>query len=772
MRIKEFIINRYGPLSYDTPVRLGNFTLLWGENEHGKTLTIDALIKLLLGRNVADFLRIDRVEESPSGYAIIEDNEGNEIKVPDDGSLTSIAGLSTSDCRNIFIIRNSELLIEREGQFYTEITDRLTGLRTMEIGRLQDILRDLGKLTPGGSLRNTGVEKLKTRLDTARDTCDSIQALIERVDEEELGNLEKSMVEKEEEVANIAHQLLLFDEARKRERFEKGKDALDELENAVRELEPLEIFNNEDFQLWQESEKAISNANTEKSELIKRLQENETLLQTGIKERQEKEREFRVISEQKRQIDSNVKPALENYRGENEKLATHSTSSKFWNLASLVSTALLSISLIACAIGRVVPLYVLAGILLLTTLIAWFSKFRLQTTGTRLAKLFASISLSLAKYGLNADSIEGILSNIQKFEDDHTKKSEELQEMKRGEAVLEDRIKNIREDDILQEERKIRDSEEKIEGILTRSGVRLLSEYKTRLLSREGAEKSLGESISVLNSHFGRVNDNLSENIAHWQQEINELENYKARSQEVQYDEGVVTQLREREAELHDELGALTSVMEVFHKELEEIEKETQWILGVEAGNVPCSSTVDLAPTYSKLQEFIDEIEVRRENVLGVLNILEEITNEEQEKVSELFGEESSITEHYRDITGGLYTEVLFNQQEKVRVKRRDGKPIEASKLSGGAYDQLYFSIRIALGEKILKGNPGFFIIDDPFIKADPTRLHKQMAMLKSISEKEWQIVYFSAKGEVKDALADDITNGIINLIEIDNVHV
>jgi hypothetical protein len=53
-----------------------------------------------------------------------------------------------------------------------------------------------------------------------------------------------------------------------------------------------------------------------------------------------------------------------------------------------------------------------------------------------LDKLLASINLNLAKYELNADSIEGILSNIQKFEDNHTKKSEELQEMKKEEAVL------------------------------------------------------------------------------------------------------------------------------------------------------------------------------------------------------------------------------------------------------------------------------------------------------------------------------------------------
>ena len=136
---------------------------------------------------------------------------------------------------------------------------------------------------------------------------------------------------------------------------------------------------------------------------------------------------------------------------------------------------------------------------------------------------------------------------------------------------------------------------------------------------------------------------------------------------------------------------------------------------------------------------------------------MDKIANEEQEKVSALFGEESAMTELYRDITGGLYEEVLFTQQDKVRVKRRDGKFIEAKNLSGGAYDQLYFSIRLALGDKILKGNPGFFIIDDPFIKADPNRLGKQMDMLKQISDKGWQIIYFSAKGEVKDALADDI---------------
>ena len=92
---------------------------------------------------------------------------------------------------------------------------------------------------------------------------------------------------------------------------------------------------------------------------------------------------------------------------------------------------------------------------------------------------------------------------------------------------------------------------------------------------------------------------------------------------------------------------------------------------------------------------------------------------------------------------------------------------IAAGKLSGGAYDQLYLSIRLALGEKLLKGTKGFFIMDDPLVKADPDRLQRQIQTLKKISQLGWQVTYFSAKGEIKDALEKDIQRGAINYVEV-----
>jgi len=114
---------------------------------------------------------------------------------------------------------------------------------------------------------------------------------------------------------------------------------------------------------------------------------------------------------------------------------------------------------------------------------------------------------------------------------------------------------------------------------------------------------------------------------------------------------------------------------------------------------------------------------------------------------------------------------VLFNEDEGcLEVRRNDGQILAAEKLSGGAYDQLYLAIRLTLAEKVLEGNKGFFIMDDPFIKADPERLERQLAMLSRIADQGWQIIYFSAKGEIKEILKQQISKGAVQYTEIQGI--
>jgi len=80
MRVKEFSIMRYGPLSNTGRILLHGFNLFWGKNEDGKTLTIDALVKLLLGRSVREFERINRVEENPEGPLAFWNKEAGKTR--------------------------------------------------------------------------------------------------------------------------------------------------------------------------------------------------------------------------------------------------------------------------------------------------------------------------------------------------------------------------------------------------------------------------------------------------------------------------------------------------------------------------------------------------------------------------------------------------------------------------------------------------------------------------------------------------------------------
>ena len=146
MRIDEFRLMRYGqPLSDIGKITPSNFSLIFGPNEQGKSLTIDALVKLMLADS-STFRNIDRVDESPEGYVAIRDNAGKQYSLPQKGNLTKLTGLSPSECSNIFFIRNSDLSIESDdGGFYVNVADKLVGLRTKKIKAPTEYAKNPGK---------------------------------------------------------------------------------------------------------------------------------------------------------------------------------------------------------------------------------------------------------------------------------------------------------------------------------------------------------------------------------------------------------------------------------------------------------------------------------------------------------------------------------------------------------------------------------------------------------------------------------------------------
>ena len=349
---------RYGHLRKLQGVLLNDFNLFFGKNEDGKTLTIDAIVKLLLGRNTKDFEHIDRVEENPEGYIIIEDEQGKEIKLVEKENLTKVTGLTSSECRNIFIVRNSDLSIARETDFYTSVTDHLTGLSTEVIASVKKKLQELGKLTRADSEAELSDRdefgKMKSQVRAARDLIEEINRLQSRSKEEKFDKLEEELVIYTQKIERIDGEIENLEEARKREKYEKGKEALRKLE-----------------------------------------EEGES---PGLEELKKKEQHLQILMDKKRKTDEKVRPKISIYQTKKEEVAGQETKSRFLTFVAIISPVLLGLSLLGIITISSLLFHALSVLFSISTVTSWIFKFQFMRNKSSLAKAFESIKLDASEF--------------------------------------------------------------------------------------------------------------------------------------------------------------------------------------------------------------------------------------------------------------------------------------------------------------------------------------------------------------------------------------
>ena len=92
-------------------------------------------------------------------------------------------------------------------------------------------------------------------------------------------------------------------------------------------------------------------------------------------------------------------------------------------------------------------------------------------------------------------------------------------------------------------------------------------------------------------------------------------------------------------------------------------------------------------------------------------------------------------------ITDGRYIEFMVSDEYNITVRDKDNHLVGGEYLSGGTFDQIYFSLRMALTGLIAKDMP--IILDDAFALYDDKRLKKSVDYLKTIDN---QIILFSCQ--------------------------
>jgi len=772
MILKEFMIGRYGPLSGSSLKKISAFTLFFGPNEEGKTLTIDALLRMMMGKGVKIYRDIKRVDENPEGYLIIEDNNRKNIKLPEAGTFEDLFGISPTEFANIFVIRDSDSSISGEDNFYRHITNRLTGLRTGEIEELKRKVCEIGGITPGGDFLNTAPLKLKDKIKKGRSLYENIEQLLVEVQEEGFSSFEEELADLKEQRNAAVKKINLYQAAQNRELFEKGKEALKKLGSAMAEKKKLKNFSQGDYETWRQVESNLEHHRTDLEKLEKEIAAQKKGLHSARTSFSESKRTFETANHEKNTAAELIEPGLAEY--EREKLALQrqafSANSAFYKITAAASVSILFLSLLAIIVQPAWWLFPVPVISFALVLLLGNQKYTYLKKKGRLTAIKTKVCSEAEKIGLPADNVQAVQSGLRKLRDDHFIKENQLKDaekllewqQKEEERLLSERLEKLA---------RIKSAEEEINILRGKSGLQTLGHYREVINRKDWLKREIEKQQSILGSHFEQPGSLTSEEarIASWQEQVSKLQEYSAAANELKFDQDQYVNLNMKKDKLELKIKALAEKMYDRSQQLRDIEKEANELLyDEEESSLRCQTTLDLEALHKKTENWLQAREDNKNCAEIAVDILGTVGLEEEEKVTALFGTDNPVSDYFSQITGGLYRKVVFeSSQNTIRVVRADGAELDAYQLSGGAYDQLYFSIRLALGEKLLAGRKGFFILDDPFIKADPVRLKLLLEMLFAINAQGWQILYFSAKGEIEAAFREKINSEDIKKVKI-----
>ncbi len=783
MFLKEFAIRHYGPLPDSGKKELGMFNLFYDHNEEGKTLTIDAILKMLFSaKELRKIEGVKRVAENPDGHLVIAEAaikdasnkkvEQKELKLPASGSINDLLEISALEFRNIFLIRDSDLTITGESDFYRTVTDRLTGMRSEEIEKIKKELHGLGCITASGDFLNTTPHKLKDKYNKAQSLLQRIEALMAELEAEEFERFEDELASLDAQKKQVSDLLYQYSLAYNRERYENLNAALEKLQNTSRDVNTLKQFNQQEYEAWQRAASNLELLVDEQKRLENNIAKQKFDVQEATDRFKKKKQEYKSIEHTKKLSAANIEPALTEYDQKYSSMQAEKAllDNQDFRMAGVTSILIFLISMVGSIMQSSWWLLIfLAGSFLLIAMLSWFY-FNFLRKKRALAEIEAKACAEAEKAQIPAEDIHAVRAaagRLDKALEISAHSEREAEKDLEWQQKEENRLKEELHEKLF----RIRDEENKIDRIKQETSKEILDHYRSALKRKQDLISEIEKQKSFLERDLGRPDELSSEDaiLGYWHDRVKSLQTYAHEAVDLKYDETVVPRLREQLDSLENTRQELAEILKERTEQLRDLEKDVNELLGpANDSYLPCQTTVDLENAYKKIEDWIKGREDKRRSALTALEIFDQLSAEEEQKVTALFGVTSPVSKYFSKITSGRYREVIFDSRStQIKVIYADGNELDASQLSGGAYDQLYFSIRLALGEKLLEGGKGFFVLDDPFIKADYNRLKILLEMLEEISDSGWQIIYFSAKSEVKKALEEKINCGKVREFSI-----
>ncbi|MGM0381428.1 MAG: AAA family ATPase, partial [bacterium] len=641
MKIEEFSVTSYGssPLYFSQPQKTEGFNLFYGPNEAGKSLLIDALLKMILGEKASFsprgtrkpvFENLDRVDVNPEGFVRLQVGE-ESYKFPEQGSLVGIfqnesfSGSELQNCtppdfRNIFVVRDSNLKFTGTmgSDYYSALQDKLTGLHSKQIKNIREKLQEKGRLTNPTSAADLASRKennqVGERFEKANNCLERIVTLQSRAKDEGYFQLEEKLQKTKREAGEVKEKIQLLNQARKRSEYVQGKKLLEKLKKTEKQLADYPDITEDDFKRFQRAKNRIEDLEKEEAKNSKKYGKIKQKLEQISEPLEQVEHEKDKLENQIDLINQKIHSRKNRAEEIRTELVKNRTIEKplEWTIAFLAVGTIISLPLIYFQNTIYGMLYPLFFILPLGGTGLW--KVKMIRTRSRYEALLQEINNILADFGCSGESLDGIKENIQKLKDNFKKKEKEYEELKNKKNTLETRKETL-ENSEKEIDEKIKKQRTTIEQIQEKTGTEDYEEYKKKFRDKNDLENKLGELKSKLQGKFGTEgNDFPREEIEKKLQNLAEFENMAA---EVEFDEEKLEQLEAKKDRLEERKIQLEEEYAQLKDQLEEIEKITADILGPEEIETPlCRDLNDLEEIRDKLNNFRENVKTDMQSAL------------------------------------------------------------------------------------------------------------------------------------------------------------
>ncbi|MFB6357030.1 MAG: ATP-binding protein [bacterium] len=321
------------------------------------------------------------------------------------------------------------------------------------------------------------------------------------------------------------------------------------------------------------------------------------------------------------------------------------------------------------------------------------------------------------------------------------------------------------EDHIEQKEQKLERVEQTLDDLRSKTGCPDYETFREKLEKRQEKEEQRRTARARLSGYLQFEED----------QDVNEiqvmLDRKLASVEDVDPPDDSIEELESKMEDVREQKREVEQEIKDYDQRLDNLdEREERLKSSLIEDGIPFDRPQDLFEQQHEWNEELEDALLDRLGAAFAVQSVKRLQGGYRDEIKQLLDPSSndriSISSLYRKVMGDD-TSVEF-QFDDMSFTVMDGEDsIPESQLSTGARTHLYLSCRLAVVEHLFPDDPGFIVLDDPFLPYFPSRKEKAVQMLEPMIEQGWQVLLFTVDPHSRDLFEEHLSASVQSITDL-----